>query len=211
MNVFNGVLSIQSVIPVVDQPTQWDIVATFTDYTGFFYASDITISDIVYVDASSINFGLLRYRVIYVDPITDYSTAYIRVEWAIPILTDLTEPLIGYETIIGRQLLGSAFLPSASSQLVSESFIAYARNLESWLAARYNYTNREYDCEYIGEKDNSNTIFTIVKGFILETLSIKFNGLELKINLDYTVIGMDIILVIPPTIDDTLVIDFNRG
>jgi hypothetical protein len=208
MNIFNGRLELQSVI--TDEPTKWTISASFIDNTGFFYATDILLGDIVYNDGTSLGLGLLRYKVVYIDPLTDYSTLYAQIEWALPTTNDIYEPLCGYETIVGRQLLGGVFLPTPAVQNLSDNFIAYARNIESWLASRFSYSNRVYNAPYIGDKDGVNVFFTPIDRFITDTLSVKINGLEIQRNIDYTVEDSTIVLVLAPVDEETMVLDFNK-
>lgn len=212
MNIFNGRLDLQSVTPVPDMPSQWDIVASFVDATGTFFATDTIVGDIIYNDVSSMNMGVSRYAVVSIAEWTDFGTLYARVEWAFP-MSDAypyTEPYCGFEAMIGRQLLGTVFLPSYSMQGMTENFIQYARNMEAWLGSRYSYINRVYDAVYVGALDGTNQTFTLVDSFISDTLEVKFCGLSLRKGVDYIVEGQAVILDMIPTMDDNLVIDMNK-
>ena len=209
MNPFNGKLELQSVSPVPNELNRWDIVASFTDNLGIFYASDTLIDDIVYNDGSPINMGILRYKVIYIDALTDFSTLYARVEWALP-NTDFVDPLGGFETFIGRPSLGIVFLPSITIQTISEGFLQYARNIESWLMAKYSYLNRVINGAFTGDQDGSNVVFNINENILPDTLVVRFNGVTVQKDLEYSIDGNNIILLTAPTTEDTLGFDYNK-
>lgn len=211
MNVFNGRLDLLSVTPVQDEPTQWDVTVNFNDNTGLYYASDMAVGDVIYNDVSSLNMGLSRYRIILIEEGTDFSTANLRVEWALPDDPNfpMSDPYCGYDSIVGRTLLGTVFLPPAAAQGVSEDFIHYARSVELFLSAKYSYNNRVFDAPYHGELDGFNLVFTTVTKFISGTLQVRLSGLTLQLGVDYTVNGNDITLAFPPTSDYNLVVDMN--
>ena len=209
MNIFNGKLDLQAANLVAETDNQWDITAIFVDMSGMYFATDSQVGDILYNDGSAAYLGILRYKVISIDPASDFSTLYARVEWSLSTESP-TEPLCGFETMLGRPTLGAVFLPAPAVQGLSDGFIQYARNVESWLAAKYSYINRVYGAEFYGAIDGNNTFFTPVERFIPETLKVKYNGVEQRVDFDYTISGGDIVLNFVPTGSDTLVFDFNK-
>lgn len=209
-NIFTGKLELTMANVVPGELNQWDIVANFVDSSGMFYASDAVINDIIYIDGTLFNYGMLRYKIVYIDPTTSFDTIYCRVIWELA-NEEPIEPLCGFESIIGRAILGAVFLPSVSIQQLSESFIRYVSNIEAWLAARYSYANRALNAPYIGVKDGENKVFSLVDPFLLDTLKVKFNGMEQRLNIDFTIEGKDITLVTAPHSDDSLVFDCNRS
>lgn len=209
MNPFNGKLELQSVSPVSNEPNRWDIVASFIDNLGVFYASDTLIDDIVYNDGSPINVGILRYKIVYIDVLTDFSTLYARIEWAMPD-TNYVDPLGGFEAFVGRPSLGVVFLPSVTIQTISEGFLQYARNIESWFIAKYSYLNRVINGSFSGDQDGSNVVFNINENILPETLVVKYNGIVIQKDLEYAVDGNNVILITAPTTEDTLGFDYNK-
>jgi hypothetical protein len=210
VNIFNGKLNLETVTLVPGATDKWDIIATFLDASGIFYALDTQVTDIIYNDGSIINAGVLRYKIIYINQLTDFSLLHARVEWELP-GTEPIEPICGFEAFVGRQILGGVFLPSPTLQSLNESFISYTRNIEGWLLSRHTTINRIYNAPYTGDIDGSNIIFVTTDAFIPGTITIKFNGVEITQNTDYTTDGNCIILAIAPTVNDTLVIDFNKA
>lgn len=209
MNIFNGKLELQAVSLVTDTNNQWDIAATFIDMGGAYFATDAQVGDVMYNDGSMAYLGLLRYKIISIDPASDFSSLYARVEWSLS-TEEPAEPLCGFETMLGRPSLGAVFLPAPDIQGLSDGFIQYARNIESWLAAKYSYINRVYDAEVYGAIDGVNDTFTPVEAFIPDTLKVKYNGSEQRKGADYSILGGDIKLNFIPAGDDSLVFDFNK-
>jgi hypothetical protein len=209
-NAFTGKLDVQSADLVPGMTDMWDMTAAFIDMTGACFASDVQVGDIVYNDGTWMSMGLLRYEVIGVDPITDYNTMRIRMQWALP-GHDPADPLTGSETAIGRPMLGAVFLPSSSAHQVSESLLQYARNIEVWLAARYSYLNRVFNAPFDGALDGINRKFSLMEGYIRETLTVKFNSMEMLPDVHFQFDGSDVVLPLAPTINDTVVFDYNRS
>ena len=209
-NVFNGKLELISANQVPGQPTLWDIVAKFTDALGIFYANDAIAGDVIYNDGSSINQGLLRYSIVIVDGRTTFSTLYARVTWDFT-GNNINDPLCGFETFIGRSLLGTVYLPSTSVQQVSESFIQYARNVEAWMLAKYSYINRSFNGSYSGVRDGVNTVFVLKDNVLPGTMVFEYNGIEQQLGIDYTLCNNVITIRLPPNAQDTLTFDYNRA
>jgi hypothetical protein len=212
MNVFNGKLELLSANPVPGEPTQWDIYGYFTDALGVFYASNIEVGDIIYNDISMLNMGILRYKVIYINTMTNDSEVYCRIEWALPnddLFNTISDPYCGFETIIGRPITGVMFFPSATLQNVSESFLQYAKNVENWLVARGYYNNRLNNAPYDGIIDGENKNFILLNKYIPNTLVVKFNGMTIQEGIDYHVVDETITMNIAPSVTDNLVFDIN--
>ena len=212
MNIFNGKLDIQASTLVEGASSQWDIDAVYTDALGNYYAMDAKVGDLIYQDMTFMNLGVSRYVVLEIYPETDYSVLKAKMEWALPAdgNHEVTEPSVGIESMIGRPIGGSVFLPIASVQGISDSFIDYTQNIESWLNTRLSSNTRIYDAPYIGDIDGFNQVFIMVNDFIQETLHVSLNGLTMKNTVDYTVEFNTLTFFEAPPVDCNLVVDINK-
>jgi hypothetical protein len=177
MNILNGKLNVFSTMLVENTADMWTLGAEFIDTAGLFYATDVIVGDIIYIDGTPYNLGILRYRIVELDTVqTDLYNLYVTIQWdtyAVP-----NEPYSGFESCIGRIVYGSVFLPSPSIQNLSASFIDYIRNSESARASQVGLVNRTYNGPYQGDKDGFNQVFQILDSFILETLEVHVNGIR---------------------------------
>jgi hypothetical protein len=216
MNIFNGKLDITSVLPKEGTTDQWDIVALFTDVTGIFYAVDAIPGDVIFIDGTPYNLGILRYRISAIDTAqTDLYNLYVTIQW--DSYSEVSEPYSGFESCIGRSVFGSVYIPSASIQNISPSFLDYIRNSEHSRGSQASLVNRTYNGAYLGDRDGFNQVFQVVDPFILETLDVYVNGIRLTpgdINTDpndYVLIsGSEIQLTISPKDYDILTFNYNK-
>jgi hypothetical protein len=216
MNIFNAKLDITAVTPVVNEINKWDIVASFTDNTGVYYATDTIPGDIIYIDGTPYNLGILRYKVTAIDTVqTDFNNLYVTVQW--DAYTEVSEPYTGFETCMGRTVLGSVFLPAPTVQGLSQSFMDYVRNLESTRQSQVSFINRTFNGPYNGARDGFNQVFQIIDSFILETLEVHVNGIRQNmgdINTDpndYVLISAnEVQFTITPTDKDILTFNYNK-
>jgi hypothetical protein len=218
-NIFNGKLEIISAdAPFGDNANQWDIIALYTDNNGIFFALDAQIGDTIYVDAMAFNLGLFSYKIIAIDEVqTTFDTLYATVKW--DLYTPVQDFLVGFEGCIGRTVNGIFYLPSASAQGLSQSFLDYARNVESMKINQLSFANRTFNGPYLGERDGFNTVFQIVDPFIPGTLEVHVNGVRQNEGLigagldpnDYLIISeQEIQFTITPTGKDILSFNYNK-
>lgn len=179
---------------------------------GLYHATDAKVGDIVYNDLLFTNKGVSRYKIIYIDPMTDMNYLYARIQWSMPALDEMpmTEPWCGQQSFVARVVLGTTFIPSFAVQLLDESFTRYASNVEAWIVSRYSYLNRNVNITYTGVKDGSNCTFILDETPLENTLSVRFNGLEQTLGEDYIIEGRVVDFLMAPTPLDRLTFDLNK-
>jgi hypothetical protein len=96
-------------------------------------------------------------------------------------------------------------------QQVDEGFIAAVSNFERLWLAQFSLFNRTINAPILnGTCDGANTEFA-VDAFITGTTEVSVNGVLLTPAVDYTLVGVDrILLNEPPSSESTIRIDYNR-
>jgi predicted transcriptional regulator len=133
MAMFNGRLNIQS-YELIDIG-KFNLVANLSDNFGIFYATDATIGNIIYIDASGFGLGILRYKVIDIDSVkTDFGLLYCTIQWDLS--TEPVKPISGTDCFIGYNGPGGTTIPSYAAQSFTEGFISLVINMEADIIAR---------------------------------------------------------------------------
>lgn len=114
-------------------PTEWDITGKVIDNTGNYFATDVMVGDIIYLDGSMFGLGALRYIIKTID-----LTNTIGIELHATISWDMgedspMEPYADISGIIGAATdnLKIATLPSTTISMLNESFINAIKNFEN--------------------------------------------------------------------------------
>jgi len=110
---------------------QWIITADIVDNTGNFFARDVKVNDIIYMDGSAVGCDIFRYVVKEVIKLISNVQVEIKIEWEtkneIPF-----EPITGLPIIIGEPTeIGLITMPSMSLNSLDESFINAINNFEN--------------------------------------------------------------------------------
>jgi hypothetical protein len=216
MNALNAKLEITSVLPVEGTTDQWNIIAAFIDNTGAYYGTDVIVGDIIFIDGTPFNLGILRYRVSEVDLIqSDLYNLYTKIQW--DSYAAVNEPYSGLESCIGRIIFGSVFLPSSVIQFVSQSFIDYIRNGENSRVSQVSLINRTYNGPYFGDRDGFNQVFQVQDPFVPGTLDVFVNGILMNEGIagidpnDYILVAADqVSFTLTPGATDIITFNYNK-
>ena len=128
MKVFNAKLDITNVQRLIKGV--YKITAEVIDNTGNFLATNVRLSDLIYLDERNSN-SLYRYEVVKIYSETKGKTLVADIEWDIPNEEPMT-PVTGRDCIIGRQHPKGHTIAMPSSQMnnASESLQTAVRNYE---------------------------------------------------------------------------------
>ena len=110
----------------------WDIYAFIIDNTANYYANDVCINDIIYIDSTILGSTVIRYKVTFIDQNNTIGTQlHANIIWDMegtPI-----EPLIGFDGVIGNSTDGIKIdvLPSSSINMLNDELIDNIRDYEN--------------------------------------------------------------------------------
>jgi hypothetical protein len=142
-NLFNGRLDLNTITPVSGQTNLWDITGTLFEATGQFSAIDAKVGDVIYNDCSILSLGVIRFKIVSIDPSTSGPNLICRIQWdspeAQPIDWTVNDyPISGVMDIIGTvDDIGTMAVTSMTQNFVDEAFVAAVRNAESFRHSLY--------------------------------------------------------------------------
>jgi hypothetical protein len=215
MNIFNGKLDIYSSMLVDGTTDQWNLQCAMSDNSGVFFATDTLPGDVVFIDGTGFNQGVMRYAVVTIDwGQTDFNNLYITIRW--DDYAEPLEPLSGFDACICRLTNGAAFIPSAAIQGVSQSFVDYIRNTEHARMSQVSWMNRTFNGVFLGEQDGFNQVFQIQDSYIEGTLVVYANGVQMNLGVDadtndYIMLAPgQVQLTLAPGPKDILTFNYNK-